>query len=132
MLKATGRIVLTGLSTKLGTVNVITFATAMCGVLDFAWMAVHSTGGIVVFAAFSGFLVLGWLAMIPLLVLFLAETQEDIHTRMGMAIGVSSFGVLAGLPLAGQILWSTGSYTGMQAFAGSLMLFSACVCLAIR
>ena len=51
---------------------------------------------------------------------------------MGQAFFVSSFGLLIGAPVAGEILNKTGSYLGLQLFSGVTVVMTSILLLWTR
>jgi MFS family permease len=117
-----GRLVPNGLAIKFGAYNMFLVVALCCTILNLCWIAVHSRGAIITFAVFYGFFNGGVMSLTGPAAMSAAPTQHNMATRIGMASGFGSFGILAGLPLNGQILWSTDDYLGTQLFSGITIL----------
>ncbi|KAL3473854.1 major facilitator superfamily domain-containing protein [Aspergillus californicus] len=91
----------------------------------FTWIAATSTPGFIVWSCYWGFLT-GILVTAPTSIIShpaLCPDMKMLGTRMGMMWGISSFGSLAGTPIAGALVdLSEAEFTRAQIFAGCLML----------
>lgn len=119
---APGRILGAGLGAKRGCLNVLTIITICASVLCFSWTGMHSTASIVVFVILYGIVSGALLALLPITLLSLAPNQEHLGTRIGMASVFLAAGILAGNPIAGEIVWETGNWVGLQTFAGAALI----------
>lgn len=115
-----------------GPVNTMVLVAAMAGAVAFSWTAVHTAAGNIVFAVMYGF-TSGGIVSLPAVVL--ASITTDLGF-MGARLGTSNFfnaiASLCGAPLAGAILRSTGSYLGVQLFAGFIISATALCFLGTR
>lgn len=127
-----GRLIPNAMGIKFGALNVLVAMTLISAILSFCWIAVQSKAAIIVFAIVYGFFAGGWIAVAPAALLSAAPHQRNIGTRIGGVLAFASLGALAGLPLAGQILDSTHSYTGLQIFSGCMLLLSFACLFAAR
>ncbi|KAI9372205.1 major facilitator superfamily domain-containing protein [Aspergillus egyptiacus] len=91
----------------------------------FTWIAATSTPGFIVWACYWGFLT-GVIVTAPTSIIShpaLCPDMKMLGTRMGMMWGISSFGSLAGTPIAGALVdLSEAQFLRAQIFAGCLML----------
>ncbi|KAL4801204.1 major facilitator superfamily domain-containing protein [Aspergillus unguis] len=91
----------------------------------FSWIAATNLPGFIVWACYWGFLT-GVLVTGPTSIVSHPALCEDIKmlgTRMGMMWGISSFGSLAGTPIAGALVdLSDAQFLHAQVFAGCMML----------
>ena len=98
------------------------FAT---GILALAWIAIKDKAGLIVFAILYGSGSGLILSLMPTGFPTFVKDVKLIGTNLGMAFMIDSIGVLIGTPISGAILRDTGSFTGLQAFAGSMVLAAA-------
>ncbi|KAL4911709.1 major facilitator superfamily domain-containing protein [Aspergillus aurantiobrunneus] len=91
----------------------------------FTWIAATNTPGFIVWSCYWGFLT-GVLVTAPTSIIShpgLCPDMKMLGTRMGMMWGISSFGSLAGTPIAGTLVnLSDAQFLHAQIFAGCLML----------
>ena len=127
-----GRVLPNVVAERIGTLNVSIGITIGCAVLAFAWVAVASSAGVVVWAVLYGFVSGAYVSLLPPLVVALAPTMARLGTRMGMAIGCGSFGVLLGAPVGGALLADTDNYVGLQCWTGASLASGALLLLWIR
>lgn len=91
----------------------------------FTWIAATDTAGFIVWACYWGILS-GVLVTAPTSIVahpvFCPDTNY-MGTRLGMMWGISSFGALAGTPIAGALVnLDTSSFLRAQVFAGCMMV----------
>ena len=127
-----GRVLPNVVAERVGTLNASAGITVGCAVLAFAWIAVQSSTGVIVWAVLYGFVSGAYVSLLPPLVVALAPNMARLGTRMGMAIGCGSFGVLLGAPVGGALLVDTGSYVGLQCWTGASLATGAVLLLWIR
>ncbi|KAK4505930.1 hypothetical protein PRZ48_003895 [Zasmidium cellare] len=110
---------------KFGAVNVLIPSMLTCGILTLCWIAIKNKAGLIVFAILFG---AGYglvLAMMPLAVIFLLKgDMKKFGTYLGLAMFLASPGLLIGNPISGAIQ-DDSDFTGLQAFAGCIMLLAA-------
>lgn len=112
-----GRIIPGILARKGNPVAVLFGAAAVNGVLGFAWIGIHHTGGIVAFAVLYGFFSGAFVALPAVVLTVLTPDPSTLGTRMGMCSTVCSLGCLCGAPVAGALLSDTGGYLALQLFS---------------
>lgn len=112
-----GRIIPGILARKGNPVAVLFGAGAVSGVLCFAWIGIHQTGGIVAFAVLYGFFSGAFVALPAVVLTVLTPNPSMLGTRMGMCSTVCSLGSLCGAPVAGALLSDTGGYLALQLFS---------------
>ena len=109
-----------------GVMNTYIVATIFFGIVQLAWIAVHNRAGMYVIAVFLG---LGNGVCQGLFLGSLASLTKDVTkmgTRIGMVHTIVAFATLAGPPMAGAIIDSSGGrYTNAQIWAGTLILVAA-------
>ena len=127
-----GRVVPNFISDKTGPLNMYIPASCITGILALGWIGIHSTGGIVAFAALYGFFSGGFVSLPPVAIVSLTPDMRTLGTRMGQCFFVSALGLLVGAPVSGAILNSTGTYLGLQLFCGLTILLNAVLVLVAR
>lgn len=112
-----GRIIPGILARKSNPVAVLFGAAAVSGVLGFAWIGIHHTGGIVAFAVLYGVFSGAFVALPAVVLTALTPHPSTLGTRMGMCSTVCSLGSLCGAPVAGALFSGTGGYLALQLFS---------------
>lgn len=112
-----GRIIPGILARKGNPVAVLFGAATVSGILGFAWIGIHNTGGIVAFAVLYGFFSGAFVALPAVVLTALTPDPSKLGTRMGMCSTVCSLGSLCGAPVAGALLSDTGGYLALQLFS---------------
>ncbi|PLN86157.1 MFS monocarboxylate transporter [Aspergillus taichungensis] len=106
-------------------IAILTAATAGSALAMFTWIAATDTAGFIVWACYWGFLS-GVLVTGPTSIVAHPAFCPDANflgTRLGMMWGISSFGGLAGTPIAGALVdLAHAGFLRAQIFAGCLML----------
>ncbi|MCJ1458462.1 hypothetical protein MMC28_008835 [Mycoblastus sanguinarius] len=101
----------------------ISFSIA-AALLAFCWIAIKNTAGLVAFGVLYGFFSGSFVSLGGPIVFSLTKDPSTMGTRLGMLTGMCGIGLLVGNPIAGAIL-DHGSWIGLQAWAGSLILAAA-------
>lgn len=126
-----GRIAPNVIADRVGGVNVLIPCMTVAAILTFCWIAITTAVGSFVFVSIYGFFIGSILSMPAFVISSLCPDPVVAGTRMGTAFAVSSFGILAGPPVAGAILES-GSWLGLQLFAGALLILALSVLAFVR
>jgi MFS family permease len=107
---------------KLGSLNMLTPFSFLCGIMMFAWIGIETVGALYAFAAIYG----SGSAVIQALwpaVIGKCSKEQDLKksgVRMGMAFTIVSFASLTGPPLAGALIqYGEGSYVYANVWAGT-------------
>lgn len=126
-----GRIAPNLISDRVGGLNVLVPSIFGVTVLSFAWIGITSTAGCIVFVILYGLLIGCILSLPAFVVSSLCPDPKVAGTRIGNAFAAASFGMLLGPPVAGAIL-RTGSWLGLQLFAGAMLALAFGALLTIR
>ncbi|KAI0050386.1 MFS general substrate transporter [Auriscalpium vulgare] len=112
-----GRIAGGRLSDRIGPLTLIIPATALAGILTYAWPFVHGRGPLVAISVFYGAAsgVYGGLLAAPMMA-FGATT--DVGRRTGLFMTIMSLGSLAGPPISGAINEASGGFKAVGIYAG--------------
>ncbi|KAJ4419730.1 hypothetical protein N0V82_004773 [Gnomoniopsis sp. IMI 355080] len=124
-----GRLLAPLLGDFLGPLNLYPLFMAFAGILAFVWIRVTTYGGVVVLTLLYGFAYGGIVSLPPPAVAAMTRDVRQLGTRIGLAFSCAGVSVLVGPPIAGAIEGGTGGFTGLFAFAGTVMLAGS-VCLA--
>lgn len=119
---------------RFGRYNVMVITATATGIFCLAlWIpAGDNVAAIIAFAVLFGFWSGTGICLTPVCISQICRT-EDYGKRYGTCYFVVSFGVLTGLPIAGEIVnRQNGSYTGLIAFSGATYLCGAVFFLAAR
>ncbi|GAM33426.1 hypothetical protein TCE0_004f00309 [Talaromyces pinophilus] len=128
-----GRLLPNAIADKVGSLNVIIPCAYLSGIIIISWISVHHLGNLIATSVFYSFFSGGLMALPPSVLVALSPNLAQIGVRVGMALSVSSLGVLIGSPIAGAILSSQSrsnapdvpgalDYTGTLAFTGVVLL----------
>ena len=107
-----------------GVINMLVPTSIITGVLALAWIAIKDQAGLIVFAILYGSCSGLILSLMPTGFPTFVEDKKKIGTNLGMAFSIGAIGVLIGTPISGAILRSSGTFTGLQAFGGSMVVLS--------
>jgi MFS family permease len=118
---------------RVGSLNVIIPCAFLSGIIILSWISVHHLGNLIATSVFYSFFSGGLMALPPSVLVALSPNLAQIGVRVGMALSVSSLGVLIGSPIAGAILSSQSrsnapdvpgalDYTRTLAFTGVVLL----------
>ncbi|KAJ5613024.1 hypothetical protein N7510_006218 [Penicillium lagena] len=106
-------------------IYMLIFAAAASAIAMFTWIAATNIPGFIVWACYWGILS-GVHVTAPTSILahpVLTPDPNSLGTRLGMMWGISSFGALAGTPIAGALVNLDQAYfLKAQIFAGCLMI----------
>jgi MFS family permease len=128
-----GRIIPGLLADKLGSLNVLATCSLASAVLAFAWIAIHSLGGLIVFCIFYGFFSGAVVSLPSTVIAGLVPELRLVGTWMGMSFSFAGLGLLIGNPIAGQILNpNEGKFTGGIAFSASTIMAGAVAFIGVQ
>ncbi|KAJ5273737.1 hypothetical protein N7478_008862 [Penicillium angulare] len=106
-------------------IAMLIFSVTASAIAMFTWIATSNTPGFIVWACYWGILS-GVLVTAPSSIVahpVFCPNPNYMGTRLGMMWGISSFGALAGTPIAGALVnLDTGSFLQAQVFAGCVMI----------
>lgn len=91
----------------------------MTFILAYAWIAVNTTAGILIFTAFYGFFSGASATLGSTALASICPDLEIIGVRMGMYLTIAFIGALVGNPIAGAILSISDDVQGLQLFCGT-------------
>jgi predicted MFS family arabinose efflux permease len=122
-----GRVVPNFIADKVGPLNVLFPCALITGVLTLCLLAIHSVGGIVVFAVLYGFFSGTFVSLPSAVFVKLSPHRGVVGTRIGMGFSVISIGVLIGTPIGGAILGKVPNlhWNDLFVYAGVLTLAGA-------
>lgn len=129
---ALGRIVLSGLASKYGFLNIFMMTAIVSTILIFAWIGVHNAVGLVVFAWLYGIFAGALLGLVSMACLPLMPDLRQIGTWLGQGLVVLSMGVLIGTPISGAISRSDSGFLGLQIFCGVVFLVASIILVVAR
>lgn len=106
-------------------IGILIFSVTASAIAMFTWIAVTDTAGFIVWACYWGALS-GVLVTAPTSIIahpVFCPDASFLGTRLGMMWGISSFGALAGTPIAGALVnLETSDFLRAQVFAGCMMV----------
>lgn len=117
-----------------GRFNVMIFTASITGILCLAlWLPAGSNiAATIAFAVLFGFWSGTGICLVPVCISQICNT-EDYGKRYGTCYFIVSFGVLTGLPIAGELIKTqNGAYTGLIGFSGATYLCGAIFYLVAR
>lgn len=127
-----GRIAPSLLANRIGPVQTLLCSIVCTGITVFGWMGTETGWGNIAFAAFFGLFSGGIVALPSVVLTSFTEDLSWLGTRLGMSAVLNAVGSLVGAPIGGAILSSTGSYLGIQIYAGTVVVMTAAMLIALR
>ncbi|KAM5536453.1 hypothetical protein V8D89_009889 [Ganoderma adspersum] len=109
------------LADRYGPLNVLIPATLMTAVVTYAWPFATNVAAFVVISVLIGISTGGILAIIVQPFAHMGPV-EDVGMRIGMALTLVTAGVIAGPPISGAIVDSTGSFKDVGYYGAALMV----------
>ncbi|KAJ5129486.1 uncharacterized protein N7515_005525 [Penicillium bovifimosum] len=120
-----GRVVPYLLVAYIKPIGILILAVAASAIAMFTWIAATGQAGFIVWACYWGALS-GVLVTAPTSIVahpVFCPDPSFMGTRLGMMWGISSFGALAGAPIAGALVnLDTAEFLRAQVFAGCMMV----------
>ena len=126
-----GRLIPNFFADKIGPLNMQIPFAIIASILAFSWIRISEAAGLVVSCVLYGFFSGTFVSLQGPTVASLCPELGSLGTWLGMGQVFSGFGLLAGHPVAGAILHSSGGWEGLQAWCGGNVMVSAlCMLLA--
>ncbi|KAI0024379.1 major facilitator superfamily domain-containing protein [Xylariomycetidae sp. FL0641] len=126
-----GRLVPSAMAGRVGIVNTFTIVCFLYSASVFYWTSATTVAGNIAFAVLYGFFSGGVVAFSPVVLTSLTDDLSYLGTRLGALSILKGIGSLAGTPIAGAIVQSSG-YLGMQLFAGFSLFLTVAFMLVLR
>ncbi|KAK6435669.1 hypothetical protein LTR95_008141 [Oleoguttula sp. CCFEE 5521] len=118
---------------RLGPVNVIIPFAAVCAIMMFGWIGIHTRATLFVYAAIYGSGSAGLQSMFPAALASLTTDMSKAGVRMGMGFTIVSFACLTGPPLAGALIQLAGGrYLYAQIWGGASFMMGVALLVAAR
>ncbi|OQN99787.1 hypothetical protein B0A48_14557 [Cryoendolithus antarcticus] len=118
---------------RLGPVNVIIPFAAVCAIVMFGWIGIHTRTTLFIYAAIYGSGSAGLQSMFPAALSSLTTDMKKAGVRMGMGFTIVSFACLTGPPLAGALIQARdGSYLYAQIWGGASFMLGTALLIAAR
>jgi len=134
-----GRTIPNFLADTYGVFNIIIPMSFVSGILIFAMFGAGSLGGMLVFAILYGFFSGGFISLISPAFASFSTSQDEVGTRMGIALFVMGFALLTGTPITGALLqppqyeWFKAIiFSGVVVFTGTGLLVTSRAMMAKR
>ncbi|KAF4466681.1 mfs monocarboxylate transporter [Fusarium albosuccineum] len=116
-----GRLMPSFVADRVGVLDTYIGICTLTAVSIFYWISVNNTAGNIAFSVLYGFFSGGVVTLAPVVLANITDDLSVLGTRLGFVAVLKGIGSLIGPPIAGAILEHTGSYEGMQLFAGLAM-----------
>ena len=127
-----GRIIPSYFADKIGPLNIFIPFAFITALLTFSWIAIKDPAGLVVFCVLYGFFSGTFVSLPGPMGVSLSPNMKTIGRRLGVSVAFSGTGLLIGNPIAGLITRNGRNWTGLQIWAGVLVVVSGCFVLAAR
>lgn len=128
-----GRIIPGLVADKIGSLNLLVFATIGTGIVGYGWIGTSNLAGTIVYCIFYGFLSGAVVSLPPTVIAGITPELSLVGTWMGMSFTLAGLGLLIGNPIAGQIFnATTDMWLGGQAFGASFTLAGGLLFLLVR
>jgi predicted MFS family arabinose efflux permease len=96
------------------------------GILLFGWIGVTTEAAYYVWVALMSIFLTPLAVLCPGMLAYVSPSKEVMGTRMGIAFGFTSIGVLAGTSVSSAVIdRETGSFWKMQVYTGTTMVVGA-------
>ena len=102
----------------------------MATILAFVWIKTSTTGGVIVFCLFNGFVSGAFVALSPTCAITRCPSLAVVRVRMGMLFIPLSIGLLIGNPIAGALV--ENDWVSLQTFCGATLAISTIFLVATR
>lgn len=111
----------------LGPLSILMIFTLLAGVLGFAWIAVDSAAGVIVWAIAYGAASGAFVSLQPSAVVSITDPKYmgSVGGRLGMNTFCSALGLLIGTPVAGVLLAHDATFLSVQVFCGAVTMGAA-------
>jgi len=120
-----GRVVPGVLGDKLGPLNMLCAAGLSTGILVFAWQAITTSAGIIVFSALYGFCSGAIVSLMTFALASVPKNPQNIGTYMGMGMFMCSFATLIGPPTNGALVSKYHGFNQSFDMSGTFVIVGA-------
>ncbi|KAF9001669.1 major facilitator superfamily domain-containing protein [Cyathus striatus] len=133
-----GRLLPNFLADKFGVMNLLIPCAAAMGILIFSLFGATNPGGVVVFSILYGFFSGGFISLLGLTFVTMADGVHEIGIRIGIAFLVIAFAALTGTPIDGALLgrdfvwYKAIIFSGVVVFVGTGLLIVSRGKLAVK
>ncbi|KAF2724389.1 putative monocarboxylate permease [Polychaeton citri CBS 116435] len=119
-----GRILAVIVSNKWGVPRMAPWFAIASGIMLLGWTGIHSITAFYVWVVLMTILLTPLAVLCPSMLAHVSPSKEVMGTRMGIAFGFTSIGVLVGTYVSSVLIdRETGSFWKMQVFCGITMIF---------
>ena len=112
-----GRILPNLIADTTGPLNIMLPSVLITFTLAFSWLSIHTSASLIVFCILYGFFSGTFVSLPPTTIVTLSPSLGVVGTRMGMCFAIAGLGLLAGTPVAGQLILRVG-FRAAIAFSG--------------
>lgn len=127
-----GRLSPSLIANRIGPVHTLFISVTLAGITAFSWINTNTGTGNIAFSVFFGFFTGGIIALPAVVLTSFTFDLSRLGTRLGMSSMLNGVASLIGTPIAGAILNATGSYLGIQLFAGFLFIATSVFIVILR
>ncbi|KAF9471158.1 MFS general substrate transporter [Pholiota conissans] len=122
---AIGRVAGNYFADNYGGYNVFIPVTLATSATIFAIIGIQTSGALIVISVLYGLFSGAWLSLAMATLASLSRSPQEVGARTGIALALSSFGILGSSPIQGALLSSHFTWNKPIIFAGTLMGASA-------
>lgn len=126
-----GRIVPNFFADITGPLNITIPFISSTAIIALCWPSLHSTGTVVAFCIFYGFVSGTFVSMTGPVLVSLSPNLAFVGTHMGMSLALAALGLLIGNPVAGALLNAYG-WTALAMFCGTANILATAFIIAAR
>ncbi|KAF7362320.1 MFS domain-containing protein [Mycena venus] len=126
-----GRLTSGFMADKLGAVNVVAPLTTIAAIMTYIFSLAGSKSSFVAIAIVYGFSSGAYVSSFTLPIYHLGDIA-DVGRRSGMALTLTAIGAMAGPPISGAISTTSGGYSAVGYYAGSMILAAIVLMLVTR
>jgi MFS family permease len=127
-----GRLILGILADKASLLNMLCGAALCSGILILCWQTITTSAAIIVFSALYGFFSGAIVSLMSVSLAHVPKDPRDIGTYMGMGMAVVLLAALAGPPISGAFVTSSGGYDHVAIFSCVVVLAGGFIVLAVK
>jgi len=112
-----GRVACGILGDKLGALNVSASFTLVCAVMTYAWPFATTKESLIVIGIIYGFFSGAYVTLLPVPLMAMGDTH-DTGRRVGIAMSGIALGAVAGPPISGALIQTSGGLMAVGCYAG--------------
>lgn len=114
-----GRVACGVLADKFGALNVSAPLTLVCAIITYAWPFATTKGSLIAIGIIYGFCSGVYFTLLPVPLVAMGD-MDDTGRRIGIAMSGIALGAVAGPPISGALLQTSGGFVAVGCYAGTI------------